>query len=324
MDFGKLHNISKVNFSMPDEPIENEIVLKSDKWQLASDKLELTTNHLPLTSIKNVYIGCTGWYVKEWHGTVYPSKIKTSDYVQYYGKQFNTVELNTTHYRIPTLEEVRKWREQTPLDFRFAPKMLQAVSHSKDLGYGTGLTANFIENILHLENKLGITFLQLPPTFGYHQLKILETYLKKVAHLLPLAIEVRNENLFAQKEYSDSFFQLLEHYKVSTVITDVSGRRDVLHLRLTTPNVLIRFVGNNLDTSDYKRVDAWVEKINYWFELGLQTVYFFSHQPDNIQSPIIARYFYDKLMASMSGKFKINARCYQPVIEKTDGQMSLF
>ncbi len=318
MDFGKLHNISKVNFSMPEEPIENEQVLKS---ALSHAVLPDMNQHLkPQTSNLNVYIGCTGWYMKEWQGTVYPTKAKTRDYVHYYGQQFNTVELNTTHYRIPTLDEAQKWRDETPEDFRFAPKMLQAVSHSKDLGYGTGLTANFIENILHLNNRLGITFLQLPPTFGHNQLKILEVYLRKVAHILPLAIEVRNEELIAEKAYFNTYCQLLENYKVTTVITDVSGRRDVLHLRLTTPHVLIRFVGNNLHPTDFTRVDAWVEKIKYWYEIGLQSVYFFSHQPDNIQAPIIAKYFFDKL----SDVIKINGRCYQPVIEKKDGQMSLF
>ena len=305
MDFGKLHNITNVNFLMPNEPIENENVLKQTR-----------DTKTPLL----VYIGCTGWYMKEWNGTVYPTKAKVADYVHYYGQQFNTIELNTTHYHIPTLKEVTKWHDETPEDFRFAPKMLQEVSHSKDLGYGTGLTANFIENILHLENRLGITFLQLPPTFGYNQLKILDVYLRKVAPLLPLAIEVRNEELFAEKIYFNTFCQLLENYKVTTVITDVSGRRDVLHLRLTTPHVMIRFVGNNLHPTDFTRVDAWVEKIKYWQENGLQSVYFFSHQPDNIQSPIIARYFFDKLSTATN----INGRCYQPIIEKTDGQMKLF
>ncbi len=319
MEFGKLYNLTGIDFTFPEEPAENEKILKiSDFGFRISESMENPKSEI--RNPKSIYVGCTGWYMKEWLGTVYPAKAKSQDFVHYYGQQFNTVELNTTHYRIPSLDEVKKWRDETHDDFRFAPKMLQTVSHAKDLGYGTGLTANFIENILHLENRLGITFLQLPPTFGYNQLKILETYLSKVAHILPLAVEIRNEDLIGDKEKFNIFCQLLENYKVSTVITDVSGRRDVLHLRLTTPHVLVRFVGNNLHPSDFARVDAWVEKIKYWFEKGLQSVYFFSHQPDNIQSPIMARYFFEKL----SEKIKINGRCYKPIIEKPDAQMKLF
>ena len=81
----------------------------------------------------------------------------------------------------------------------------------------------------------------------------------------------------------------------STVITDVAGRRDVLHMYLTTPIAVIRFVGNNLHASDYKRIDDWVAQLQQWFAQGLQTVYFFVHQPNNLQAPALADYLVKQL-----------------------------
>ena len=82
-------------------------------------------------------------------------------------------------------------------------------------------------------------------------------------------------------------------------MTDVSGRRDVLHMRLTTSTAFIRFVGNDLDATDFSRIDAWIERLKTWFEAGLHEVYFFTHEPDNLTAPHLARYFFEKMQAKM-------------------------
>ncbi len=113
---------------------------------------------------------------------------------------------------------------------------------------------------------------------------------------------------------------MLEQYHVSTVITDVAGRRDVLHQRLTTPSVIIRFVGNDLHETDFSRIDEWVEKLKTWFALGLHEVYFFTHEPDNIHAPRLAKYLHDKI----KGSFEAIVR--GPVFEekKDEQQFKLF
>lgn len=105
------------------------------------------------------------------------------------------------------------------------------------------------------------------------------------------------------------------------VITDVAGRRDVCHLRLTTNTVLVRFVGNNLHPTDYSRIDDWVRRLEYWFSNGLHQVYFFTHEPDNLMAPDLAIYLVEKL-DKMGG---VETR--GPKIIGQDGagqQMSLF
>ena len=69
---------------------------------------------------------------------------------------------------------------------------------------------------------------------------------------------------------------------VAAVITDVAGRRDVLHGYITAPRSMVRFVGNGLIDSDYQRLEEWVFKLSDW---NLTENYFFPHQPDNILAP---------------------------------------
>ena len=163
MKFGKLSDISEIVFSLP-------------KTQLGPPKLlhELPQSQSP----GHFYIGATGWSMKEWVGEVYPKHAKSKDFLQYYSQQFNTIELNTTHYRIPTESTIQKWYEQSTEDFKFCPKVPQTISHSRNLGLGTDKIPMFCNAIAGLREKLGCCFMQLPPYFGIDRLGALETFSK--------------------------------------------------------------------------------------------------------------------------------------------------
>lgn len=305
MEFGKLSNIENIDFALPPDKSENERILRGGLLRRAD-------------ALPHIYVGCTGWSMKEWIGKVYPIGAKSNDFVVHYGRQFNTIEMNTTHYRTPTLSDIHRWKNAVPPDFKFAPKMLQLVSHSNDFGAGTGRFEVFAESLLGLEEKLGVCFMQLPPHFDFKKLSNLDVFLKKAAKILPLAVEVRHEEWFENENAGQVLFDMLENYGVSTVITDVAGRRDVLHQRLTTPSVCIRFVGNDLHPSDYMRIDEWVLKLKEWCAMGLNEVYFFTHEPDNIKAPMLAQYFVRKVSENFGAILR------GPSFFDTQQQMSLF
>ena len=280
MKFGKLPDIADVNFSLPSEPTANHSVLEK----------------LPPTDEKTrVYIGCTGWSMKEWVGKVYPTGTKAADYLYHYSRQFNTIEFNTTHYRIPNEATVQKWYAESAADFRFCPKVLQLISHSRDLGYGSGKITEFCHAIAGLEEKLGCSFMQLPPYFGVDKLPVLAQFLEKWPREIPLAIELRHESWFEQSAAFEKLADLLENRQIPLVITDVAGRRDVLHLRLTAATTMVRFVGNGLHDTDYERIDEWVVQLRKWWNKGLSEIYFFPHEPDNILAPEMTAYLYEQL-----------------------------
>lgn len=304
MKFGKLADISQVNFSLPEDPASTKAILAN----------------LSESKQANLYIGCTGWSMKEWVGHVYPKTAKAKDYLKHYAQQFNTIEHNTTHYRIPNFETVQKWRTESTADFKFCPKIPQAISHSSDMGLNDGKLKAFCESIQQLEEKMGCCFMQLPPYFGADRLKKLAVFLENFPTHIPLAVEVRHESWFNNSEVTQSLASLLLERNHAFVITDVAGRRDVLHQQLTNSTAMIRFVGNNLVPSDYSRIDEWVLKLKDWFARGIRDVYFFTHEPDNLQAPELAKYLVEKAIEVIP---EVNTR--GPEFIKEQGQqMSLF
>jgi len=281
MDFGKLPDISQVDFRLPADHLQTLSVLTKSK-----------------KSSLEVYVGCPVWSCQEWVGKWYPPNTHSRDFLKYYAQQFNTIELNTTHYRIPDLKTINKWRESTPAYFRFCPKIPQVISHDRLLQEVALLNQTFCENVYALGSRLGICFLQLPPYFAPDKLSILENYLKQFPPQVPLSVEFRHEAWFARQQGRapiDEATAVLESYGISTVICDVAGRRDVLHQRLSTTTAVIRFVGNNLHPTDYNRIDEWISRIRTWIDMGLEKLYFFVHEPENILSPDLSLYFIEKI-----------------------------
>jgi uncharacterized protein YecE (DUF72 family) len=229
--------------------------------------------------------------MKAWVGPWYPAGTKDKEFLLQYGQQFNTIEHNTTHYRIPDRATVLRWRDSVPADFRYCPKIPQTISHARDLGLHGPQIQFFCDAIRDLDEKLGCCFMQLPPYFSVQYLPALDRFLAFFSNTgIPLAIEVRHESFFQKNTALESLFQILQSHSVTTVITDVAGRRDVCHMGLTTGRVLVRFVGNGLHPTDYTRVDAWAERLAHWVANGLQEAYFFCHEPDNLLAPDLTAY----------------------------------
>ncbi len=225
--------------------------------------------------------------MKQWVGSWYPEGTKAAEYLFHYSRQFNTIEHNSTHYRLPDDASVARWREETQSDFRFCPKVLQTISHAPDLGASSTLIEAFTDAIGGLREKYGCAFLQLPPSFTPHQWVRLERFLLRWPGQLPLAVEVRHPEFFPE---SPVLFDLLEKHGVAAVITDVAGRRDVCHMHVTAPRTMVRFVGNGLHQTDYTRIEEWGARLAAWSANGLQEIYFFTHEPDNLLSPELAAY----------------------------------
>ena len=282
MKFGKLNDISEVDFRLPADPAD------TTNW-LAD---------LPFPKERNrVYIGCTGWSMKEWVGPVYPKGTKAKDYLVEYGKQFNTIELNTTHYRIPSASLVEKWMRETPGDFRFCPKVPQVISHARDLGINSGRLLEFASALEDLLPKLGACFMQFPPYVSTeHQSRILQ-FLDHWPSHLPLSLELRHESWFKEDSASSAFFAELRKRGIGMVITDVAGRRDVLHQQLCADQIMVRFVGNAVHPTDYERIDAWVVRLQQWLQAGINDIYFFPHEPDNILAPDLCLYLRERLQS---------------------------
>jgi uncharacterized protein YecE (DUF72 family) len=297
MDFGKLASVDRVDFSLPPEPFQNQPL----QQRVSGNNREATC-----------YVGATGYNMKEWVGNWYPAGAKDKEFLRHYGAQFNTIEHNTTHYRIPDYATVDRWRNDTPADFKFCPKIPQTISHSRDLGLQSDQIRIFCDAISRLESKMGCCFLQLPPAFSTANLRLLERFLDQFPPEIPLAVEVRHPTFFNGAPAAESYFQILTDHGTATVITDVAGRRDVCHMRLTSDKVLIRFVGNALHPTDYSRIREWTRRLADWFEAGLPDVYFFTHEPDNILAPELAIHFVQAMQEDFPGVITRGPKAWAP------------
>lgn len=276
MKFGKVENLERIDFSLPPDDDSNKEYLS------------------PNSGSCNCYIGATGWSMKEWKSKIYPPKAKPGEYLFHYSRQFNSIELNSTHYNLPKPELINKWKKQVPDDFRFCPKVWQQVSHRKDLGLKSGNLDRFIDTIILLGGKLGVCFLQLPPYFSIDRMNTLNSLINKWPHEITLAIEVRHESFYSPSSFSE-YLSLLRAFRIIPLITDVAGRRDILHSSLSREKSMIRWVGNGLHKSDYSRLEEWVNRLETWKQLGLTEIYFFPHEPDNLLTPEISEFLVDRL-----------------------------
>ncbi len=287
MEFGRVleQELNTVDFILPAEPAENANILKTAK----------ATPHKP-----EVYFGCAKWGRKEWVGKIYPKGTKETQFLDYYVHHYNSIELNATHYKIYKPSEIKKWADKAKgRHFKFCPKVPQQISHYSSAFKNTEyLTTAFLEGILAFENHLGPVFLQVSDKYTPARRDALYNYMRSLPVDVQFFLEVRHPDWFADKAVLNELLQVLTQLNIGFVITDTAGRRDCAHMHLTIPKVFIRYVGNSLHPTDYSRTDAWINRMKYWIESGINEVYFFMHMHDEATSPELTVYMVDKLNAA--------------------------
>jgi len=287
MDFGKVTDPGEVDFTLPKDAPDTKRVLNASK----GNDFE-------------AFVGCAKWNRTELKG-FYPRG--TKDELAYYSTQFNSIELNATFYRMPSWEQVETWKDKTPEDFKFFPKLTNTISHFKRLIDVKEVVNDFCNSVSNFEEKLGMAFLQLHDNFKPKDFERLKKVIEDFPKGVPLGVEVRNNEWFGDSQAQEDFCQLLERNDMANIIVDTAGRRDMLHMRLTNSVAFIRYVGAN-HPSDMQRLDDWIERIKIWKKQGLNKLYFFVHQNIELESPLLATYFIEKLNEELKLSLKIPAK----------------
>lgn len=280
MEFGKVNaqDLDKIQIKLaPDHPDTTRILNKASAAK--------TT----------FYVGCAKWGRKDWVGKLYPPKTKEADFLVHYARQFNTIELNSTFYRMPDEHQVKIWKNKTPKGFKFCPKFTDVITHLRRLKNVKELTDDFLRAVHAFDENLGPIFLMPHPQMNSKSLDVIQSFIESVPKDIQLFIELRHPDWFADAEAFDLAFNTFEKLKTGSVITDASGRRDCVHMRLTTNEAFIRFVGNGLHPTDYTRIDDWVDRMKQWRDEGIETIYFFMHQHEELHSPELCKYLIEKM-----------------------------
>jgi uncharacterized protein YecE (DUF72 family) len=147
-----------------------------------------------------IRLGTSAFTVSGWDGSFYPAGLKPAEYLSYYAQHFNTLEVDSTFYRIPSLSTVRGWHAKTPFGFIFSAKVPQTITHERVLVDCDGDLWKFLATMDCLGEKLGPLLFQ----FGYFNKKAfasvdgflgrLVPFLRRLPKGYRFAVEVRNKN----------------------------------------------------------------------------------------------------------------------------------
>ncbi|PRX47375.1 DUF72 domain-containing protein [Salegentibacter salegens] len=272
MNFGKVDHPENIDFTLP---------------ETHPDTIKVLNQNGNKDGFKDVRIGCAKWNRKDLKN-FYPRG--TKDELVYYSSQFNSIEFNGSFYRMYPEEQFEKWYGKADENFKFFPKVPRLISHIKRLNATEELTDDFVKNLLQLKEKLGMVFLQMREDFAPKSADRLDDFLTHWPKEIPLSAELRNVDWYADEEAANQLYALLKKRNVAHIITDTAGRRDLIHMRLSNTTAFIRYNGAN-HSSDYTRLDDWLDRLEEWHKEGLENVYFFIHQNVEEASPLLSAYF---------------------------------
>lgn len=217
-----------------------------------------------------IYIGCSGFSERLWKGYFYPESLPSAEFLTYYASRVNSVEINSTFYRKPTLKTLNKWYGQVPIDFRFFIKIPKTVTHINRLESSKELVKEFCQHISGgLREKLAGFLFQMPPSFKYtpENLKLLIDAIDKV---FLNAVEFRDNSW-----WKEEIFQILAENNI--VFTGVSIPKDIPEDFIVNINtkVYYRLHGNPvMFKSEYSHsyLEQLAEKISHC--IGEVYIYF--------------------------------------------------
>jgi len=166
-------------------------------------------------SLGTVRVGCSGWQYRDWRGVLYPEGVGQARWLGRYAEAFDTVEVNSTFYRLASRNAVERWVQQTPPDFLFALKASRYLIHMRklrDIGPGIERFAERIEPLARTP-KMGPVLWQLPEWFARD-----DDTLAAALDALPAGrhcFEFRHPSWFC-----DAVYELLRRHDVALAIGD--------------------------------------------------------------------------------------------------------
>jgi len=221
-----------------------------------------------------IRIGCSGWNYAHWrNGVFYPPRCPPRRWLSFYSEHFDTVEVNTTFYRLPATASVARWVDETPAGFTFAVKVSRYITHVKRLVDVPQHLPLLYDRIAPLVSsfKLGPFLWQLPPTFAC-DLDRLAAALEALNDGHRHAFEFRHPSWFCDEVYA-----LLREHQVALVVGDRPEVHAFQAHELTADFTLVRFhAGSRGRNGNYshRELDEWVERLRRWSRTATVFAYF--------------------------------------------------
>lgn len=220
-----------------------------------------------------IRIGTSGWHYIHWRGSFYPEDLPAEQLLAFYAQHFDTVEINSSFYRLPTAHTVQSWHDTVPKDFCFAFKGSRFITHMKKLNNPGPAIERMLPALAGLKEKRGPVLFQLPPHWRRNTGR-LRLFLEALPVELPCAFEFRDDSWRHPEIYA-----LLKRYKAAFCIFDLAGicspieiTADFSYVRLHGPAEA--YAGSY----GRKSLREWAARISGWRDLKKVYVYFDNDQ----------------------------------------------
>lgn len=218
-----------------------------------------------------IRIGTSGWVYPHWRGIFYPKELRQSDWFAYYARQFDTVEINNSFYRLPSADTFDAWCAQVPPGFLYAVKASRYLTHMKKLKDPEEPLKRFFERAKRLGKTLGPVLYQLPPHWQVNLTRF-EHFLAALPEEYTHVVEFREASWF-----SDQVFRLMEQYHVAHCIHDMYPLQVPIHV--TAPLAYVRFHGDVEHGGSYPRATlrTWARRIADWHCAKMDVFVYFNN-----------------------------------------------
>ncbi len=201
----------------------------------------------PGIGMNNIFIGTSGYYYPDWRSSFYPGNLKGPEFLNFYSKNFNFVEINSTYYRPVSRKQLEKMIDQVPDSFLFTLKAHGSITHERS-GDPSEKCREFIENtsILRDTGHLGGYLLQFP--YSFHRTAENRKYLDRICGMfrgLPVFIEFRHREWIDRKVIED-----IKSRGMTLVTTDLPEVRNLPENKSVIDgkdSIYLRFHGRNRD-----------------------------------------------------------------------------
>ena len=208
----------------------------------------------------DIRIGTSGYHYKHWVGPFYPPKTPPSRMLEYYIRHFDTLELNNSFYRLPTIDAFAAWRDATPRNFIFSVKASRFLTHNKKLKDPENALDNLLPRAEHLGRKLGPVLFQLPPRWKVNVAR-LEALLEILPHERRYAFEFREISWM-----TNEVLRVLRRYNAAFCIYELAGYHSPCEITADFAYVRLHGPGESKYQGSYTaaRLRQWGRQIEQW------------------------------------------------------------
>jgi uncharacterized protein YecE (DUF72 family) len=234
---------------------------------------------MALKEQRNFYSGTSNVVLPVRNKEFFPPEFQDKSRLNYYASLFNSVEINSSFYKIPMARTVEKWAADVPDDFRFTFKLWGGITHARGLDYTKSDIGRFLESVGNAAHKKGCLLVQFPASIKisyFHKIKNLVSDIHEASQAgeWKIAIEFRDKSW-----YNDTVYEWLEQYGAAIVTHDMPASSTPL-TGMDTSFIYLRFHG---EKGDYRGcyTDEFLEEyaayIKNWLAEGKYVFTYFNN-----------------------------------------------